>query len=162
MSKNNITKTKLDEVINECRRINNNLKLFIMISKDKNDSMEDDNEETEMYLFKMKYLFYYSNDGKQECIENSLCVLSNKNILIFKIVDLQLFNDNVDFDKCLKKELTIQIEHIESIEIGLANNYISIELNQTSVHLLKLFTQDIHLTYTMRNILLSILFKYIF
>lgn len=159
LSNNKISKARLDQTMNDCKRINNNLKLYLMINTDKSDLTSDDEDQAPICNFKIRHLFYCSkslNESKLECLENSLCVLMNSSIIIFKILDLELFNENAEFDKCLKKEFSVKLEQIEEIEIGLANNYIYIGSNEAQVQSLKLFTQDIYQTYVLRNILLSI------
>lgn len=165
LGNNKVTKVKLDEVSYECKRINNNLKLYLIVnvlnqSKESvNDEAEEGEEEDEpVCFFKLKYLFQDSSAENNRVIENCLCIFTRKSIVLFRVVNLDLFNENAEFDKCLKEEIVIKINQIETIEVGLGNNYLIIETNQNeTTKTFKFFTMDIYQTSTFRNILLSII-----
>ena len=124
-----------------------------------NDEAEEGEEEDEpVCFFKLKYLFQDSSAENNRVIENCLCIFTRKSIVLFRVVNLDLFNENAEFDKCLKKEIVIKINQIETIEVGLGNNYLIIETNQNeTTKTFKFFTMDIYQTSTFRNILLSII-----
>lgn len=157
LSNNKVTKSKLDEISNECKRINNNLKLYLIINHlNQETNNADEDEEQPISYFKLKYLFH--NNESTKSIENCLCVFTNRNIVLFRIINLDLFSENSEFDKCLKRELVIQITKIETIEVSLGNNYLLIETTKNNENMnesFKFFTMDIYQTSTFRNILLS-------
>ena len=120
------------------------------------NGQEEEEEDEPVCLFKLKYLFYEWSD-ESRVIENCVCILTKTSIVLFRVINLDLFNENSEFDKCLKKEMIIEINKIETIEVGLANNYLIIETSENhSSKTLKFFTMDVYQTSTFRNILLSL------
>lgn len=91
-------------------------------------------------------------------IDQCLVLLTNRNIIVFKLTDLELFNKNMEFDKCLRRKLTIDISQIETIEIGLGQNYLVIEKNSslaTRIASYRLVTLDVYQSQTFLSMLLS-------
>ena len=149
-----ITKSKLDEINNECKRINNNLKLYLIINVLNQDSINGEEEEDlPICYFKLENVLIHLS----KIIENCLCIFSKRNIYLFKILNEDLFNENIDFDKCLRSELVIKLNRIETIEVGIGHNYLIIETNETTSLFIKFFTMNIYKTSSFRNNLLKIL-----
>ncbi len=150
-----ITKSKLDEINNECKRINNNLKLYLIINVLNQDNIIEEEEEEDLPIcyFKLENVLIHQSKS----IENCLCIFSKKNIYLFKILNEDLFNENIDFDKCLRTELVIKLNKIETIEVGIGHNYLIIETNETTSLFIKFFTMNIYKTSSFRNNLLKIL-----
>jgi hypothetical protein len=207
LANNQITKSKLDEASHKAKRINNNLKLYLIIntlntdqngpnnnSNTKDKKFEED--ETLVCTFKLKYCISNGSQSMQaisassiallsssfgssaatnlasntdtSLIENCLCVLTNKSIILLRITNSSLFEQNVDFDKCLAKQLSIDINQIEIIEVGMGQPYLIVEMSSiastaaakatsTKSNMYKFVTLDIYQTQTFLNILLSII-----
>jgi len=127
-----------------------------VLNQNKIANGQEEEEDEPVCLFKLKYLFYEWSD-ESRVIENCVCILTKTSIVLFRVINLDLFNENSEFDKCLKKEMIIEINKIETIEVGLANNYLIIETSENhSSKTLKFFTMDVYQTSTFRNILLSL------
>ena len=118
----------------------------------------------------MKFFFYMKilteeeikqNQSPIKRIDNCLVLLTNKHLIVFKLMDVEMFNQNTDFDVCLKRKLTVDINHIELIEIGLGQNYLLIEKNtgdkNTRILNYKFVTLDIYQSQVFLNILLKII-----
>ena len=191
LSNNQLTKAKLDEISNESKRINNNLKLYLIINylnensnqnkigkanDDKNAKKYDDDESL-VCTFRMKYFFHnlssqstgntnqpsssvtsnsnYLNSDMY-LIENCLCLFTNRNITLFKVLNQDLFNQNIDFDKCLKLEFSIEVNQIEVVEVSLGQYYLIVETSGgKNRNYFKFITFDIYYTQAFLNILLS-------
>ena len=198
LSNNQLTKEKLDEITNESKRINNNLKLYLIVNilsnddasnvpendsnreddKSKSLNIKQEDDEIPISIFRMKYFFYkkkksnQNNAGGNEakkstetlnCISNCLCVLTNKNIILFKLFNQELFNNNMDFDKCLKKRLSIEINQIETIEVGLGQNYLIVDKQENNKNInFKFVTMDVYQSQAFLSILLSLNLRYFF
>lgn len=118
----------------------------------------------------MKFFFYMKilteeeikqNVSPMKRIDNCLVLLTNKNLIVFKILDIDMFNQNADFDVCLKRKLTVDINHIELIEIGLGQNYLLIEKNtgdkNSRILNYKFVTLDLYQSQVFLNVLLKII-----
>jgi len=175
LKNNQITKSKLDEISNEAKRINNNLKLYLIInelseeqnsmpqskSKSKqeianNQPIEKFEEETLVCTFRLTHLIV----NKSTLHENTLCVLTNKSLLLFRILNEELFNQQMEFEKCLKRELTIEINRIEIIEVALGQHYLVLDTviaqkNEDLRNSYKFVTCDVYKTQAFLNILSS-------
>ena len=200
LSNNQLTKEKLDEITNESKRINNNLKLYLIVnilsnddgsnapendsnreddkSKHKSLNIKQEDDEIPISIFRMKYFFYkkkksnQNNAGGNEarksteslsCISNCLCVLTNKNIILFKMFNQELFDKNMDFDNCLKKRLSIEINQIETIEVGLGQNYLIVDKQENNKNLnFKFVTMDVYQSQAFLSILLSLIIIFFF
>lgn len=138
----------------------------MIIKKNKNDIEQDD--ETPISIFQMKYFFYKKkltdedmklNKSPLRKITNCLCLLTNKNVIVFKLMNSDLFNQNIEFDTCLKRKLTIDINQIETIEIGVGQNYLIVEKNveesNSKIINYKFVTLDIYQSQAFLSILLS-------
>ncbi|CAF0760392.1 unnamed protein product [Brachionus calyciflorus] len=153
---NQISKIKLDEITNRARKINNNLKLYLIINilgeMKKNESI-DESEESLICAYKLKYLFYSVTKLCNQC----LCVFTNRHLIVFQINDAELFHRNVDFEKCITKVACIDINQIEIIEIAFAQNYLILNVlnNEDTKLLYKLVTNDVYLNQTLLNTLLK-------
>lgn len=184
-----LSRSKLDEITAESKRINNNLKLYFIINVltettsrvgssgggGGGEDGDEDNEERLMRSFRVKYLTSWvppvettsssrissSNSGGMANLENCLCMFTNKNVFIFKIVNQEMFEKNIEFDKCLSKCHVIPISQIEIVELSLVQNYLVLEvanLNssvQQNRTFYKLVTCDIYQTQSMLNSLSS-------
>lgn len=154
LSNNQLVKSKLDEINNIAKRINNNLKLYLIINvlgesnKDVVLDHTETSEDTLICIFSIKYLF---TSGKT--IENCLCLFTSRQIILFRILDQNLFEKNSDFDKCLSKEIEIEVNQIEVVEISQTLNYLILETVDKKYF--KLITSDIYLTQSFLNNLLS-------
>ncbi len=185
-----MSKIKLDEINQRSRRINNNLKLYLTInilhdsnSQNKQDSsstnnkavkINDDEEEDLICFFDLSYFFSYKFDitsknistVNNSAIENCFCLFTNKNIIIFKITNKDLFEKHVEFEKCIKKEFVISINRIEIIEVSFGQHYLIIESSSDDKNMndkknyLKFVTNDIYKTQSFLSILLSKLFLF--
>lgn len=144
-----ISRSKLDEITTESKRINNNLKLYFIINVLSTQSStadhDDGGEERLLRCFRVKYVASWSPSNSQATnsnnnssssssnyMENCLCMLTNKNVFVFKIVNQEMFEQNVDFDKCLSKCHVIPVSHIEIIELSLVQSYIVLEVVSAS------------------------------
>ena len=120
----------------------------------------------------IKLIFYkIINSGKNSsskkifepnftAIENCFCVFTNRRLFVFQIVEQNLFDENIDYNKCLKVEFSIELNQIEIIEISMANHYITIKINQYGNNILnqlylKMITIDIYKTQLFMNTLSS-------
>jgi hypothetical protein len=181
LSNTQISKSKLDEMTTESKRINNNLKLFFIINvlsaTDSKSSKQDtgtgngpaieEDEERLLRSFRVKYVVPFSGDSKDSKqspigIDNCLCLFTNKSIFVFKIVKPELFDANVDFDKCLLKVHVIEVNQIEIIELSLVTNYLILEVvrNDQQRSFFKLVTSDVYQTQTILNSLSSLYFYF--
>ncbi len=174
LKNNQITKSKLDEISNEAKRINNNLKLYLIINElseeqnsmppSKSKSKQETNkqaaeqveEETLVCAFRLTHLIV----NKSTLYENVLCVLTNKNLLLFRILNEELFKQQMEFEKCIKREFTIEINRIEIIEVALGQHYLVLDTviaqkNEDSRNTYKLVTCDVYKTQAFLSILSS-------
>ncbi len=184
---NKMNKNRLDEVTAECKRISNNLKLYMIVNVLKNDesaSLNDEpnpgddepavikskeEDEVPIAVFRMKYFFYRKNLTDEELkqlknplrkINSCVCLLTNRNVIVFKLLDAELFNKSIDFDICIRRKLTIDISQIETIEVGLGQNYLFIEKNvtpTTQIANYKFVTMDMYRTQAFLSILLKVI-----
>lgn len=169
LSNTQISKSKLDEMNTNSKRINNNLKLYLIISilndAKTGTSNQKADEESLLHLFRIKSVFFSSskmdNTGLPVPIDNSLCICTNKSVYVFRIVNVTLFENNVEFEKCLSLEYKIEVNHIEIIELSIVQNYLIIEMLSDSTSdaesrvFIKLYTSDIYQTQILLNNLLS-------
>lgn len=177
LKNNQMTKSKLDEITNISKRINNNLKLYLIInilnenSSTNKKGKEKSNNDDEMLVstFKVKSVYMETKNKSVSMasspspvnslnnpfshIEKCLCLLTNKNIIIFNITNEELFDENIDFEKCLCKEMNIEVNQIEIIEIALGQHYLVIQTSNQE--LFKFVTNDVYQTQALLNILLS-------
>lgn len=170
-----LSRSKLDEITAESKRINNNLKLYFIINvltettaasqtNNKSGDENDDVEERLLRSFRVKYVVSSSNGGSssKSSLENCLCMLTNKSVFVFKIVNQEMFEQNVEFDKCLTKCHVIPISQIEIIELSVVQNFLMLEVVELSRNtttagrcFYKLATFDIYQTQTILNSLSS-------
>jgi hypothetical protein len=184
LGNNQISKIKLDEINQQSRRINNNLKLYLIINvlhesslQNKQDAssannkskVNDDEEEDLVCLFDLSYFFSFKFDltsknvstNNNLTLENCFCLFTNKNIIVFKIINKDLFEKHEEFEKCIKKEFLIPINKIEIIEVSLGQHYLVIESSSDDKNMndkknyLKFVTNDIYRTQSFLSILLS-------
>jgi hypothetical protein len=185
LGNNQISKTKLDEINQQSRRINNNLKLYLTInilndssSQNKQDTLSsnnkaskvrEDEEEDLICCFNLSYFFNFKFDlttknistVNNSTIDNCFCLCTNKNIILFKITNKDLFENHVEFEKCMKKEFIIPINKIEIIEVSLGQHYLIIESSSDDKNMndktnyFKFVTNDIYKTQSFLSILLS-------
>lgn len=152
-----ISKQKLEEITNRARKINNNLKLFLIIQvlseMKKNDTNKDDQDESVLSAYKLKYSFFSVTKLTNEC----LCIFTNCHLLIFEIKDTEKFQKNIEFDKCMVNVACIDINHIEVIEIAIAQNYLILNVvNNDEIKLVyKLVSNDMYQNQALLNSLLS-------
>ena len=193
-SNDQISKKKLDEINSEARHVNNNLKLYLVInvmnadqqvkSGEKRDEAASAEEETMVCKFKLKYLVfnnaratmtsskklvtYEAFTQEQQPLssvqQNCVCVFTNKNLILFKIVNEESYRNNCDFDKCLKQEYLFSVNQIEFIEIGLGQSYFLLEVIVNSEtcekHFFKFVTLDVYQTQAYISNLLSNFFSF--
>jgi len=180
-----MTKSRLDEVSAECKRISNNLKLYLIVNVLKNSESAgtepmsndeevgsrsgDEGDEVPVAVFRIKYFFYKKNLSDEELkqlknplrkIKNCVCLLTNRNLIVFKLLDVDLFNQSVDFDTCMRRKLTVDISQIETIEVGLGQNYLFIEKNATTTTRTvsyKFVTLDMYMTQVLLSSLLKVI-----
>lgn len=159
-----ISKQKLEEITNRARKINNNLKLFLIIQVlseiKKNDTNQDDQDESVLSAYKLKYSFFSVTKLTNEC----LCIFTNCHLLIFEIKDLEKFHQNTEFDKCMVNVACIDINQIEVIEIAIAQNYLILNVeNKDEIKLVyKLVSNDMYQNQALLNSLLSKLIFFTF
>lgn len=116
----------------------------------------------------MKYFFFKKRLSEEEIkmnktplrrIDNCLILLTNKNIIVFKLLDQELFDQNANYDKCLKRKFTLDVTQIETIEIGAGQNYLVLEKQNNEVRSrisnYKFVTLDMYESQAFLNILLS-------
>ena len=167
LNSNQILKTKLTQAGDECKRINNNLKLFLIITVLSTETRKKDEEDESLIcMFKLPY-FYSSNlpesnskiEVKTELsvFKDCICVLTNRNLIILNILNQDLFNQNSDFEKSLQKEIIIDINQIEIIELGLGLSYLIVEtINKNNkIQFFKFDTFNIYQTRTFQDCLSS-------
>ncbi len=176
LANNQLNKSKLDEITNESKRINNNLKLYLIVNilnnsnfvsnsmeqdlnkEEENTNVKLEDDETPVSIFRMKYFVYRNNTtgGANKCIHNCLTLLTDKSIVLFKIMNSDLYNKNMEFDKCLKKKFKIDINQIEIIELGLGQYYLIVDQQENNQNcIFKFITLDSYLSQAFLNILLS-------
>lgn len=151
-----ISKQKLEEITNRAKKINNNLKLFLIIkvlSEMKINDGTENQEESVLYAYKLKYSFFSVTKLTNEC----LCIFTNMHLLIFEIKDMEKFNENVDFDKCMVQVACIDINQIEIIEIAITQNYLILNVinNEEFKLVYKFVTNDVYQNQALLNSLLS-------
>lgn len=154
---NQITKSKLDELNSKSKRINNNLKLYLIIN------VLGESEQGDDTLVCMFNVIYFFNQSTKKVVQNCVCVFTSKQLIVFEIINQELFEQNVDFEKCLNKLAEIEINQIEIIELAQTQNYLVLEcvklndldLNQNQKNYFKFVTNDIYLTQAFLNSLLS-------
>lgn len=110
---NQITKTQIDTIIKKSYKIDNNLKLYFLMhvlndtsnianggnsNNDEKKSKKTSNKKTnnnasntvvmddEKLISTFQLKFFYLNEN-ENCLDNCLCVISNKNIFIYRIKD---------------------------------------------------------------------------
>ena len=106
-------------------------------------------------------------------VENGLCVLTTRRIISFRILKRELFEQDVDVERCLRKEYSIRINIVEIIETSLGQHYLMLESvgggshsvggsvgvaevnDETARRYFKIITLDAHQTQTFLSILLS-------
>ena len=81
LNNNQISKTQIDTSIKESYKVDNNLKLHFLMNVLNQNSSDD---EKLISTFKLK--LFILNDPDL-CLINCLCVISNKNIFIYRIKD---------------------------------------------------------------------------
>jgi hypothetical protein len=118
--------------------------------------VEQIEEETLVCTFRITHLIV----NKSTLYENTLCVLTNKSLLLFRILNEELFNQQMEFEKCLKRELTIEINRIEIIEVALGQHYLILDTviaqkNEDTRNTYKLVTCDVYKTQAFLSILSS-------
>ena len=162
---NSISRTRLETVYAESKRFKNNLKLYLVM----NFLDKAKEEEESLYcFFKIKFLISLGNvttstpqTDEASSIEDTLCILTNRSILVFKVVDMKEFELNNDYEKCLQNLFSIEISKIEVIEISLCQNYIIVESNVSDLYntmtILKFATFDIYQTHVFLNSLLRVI-----
>ncbi len=176
-----INKAELDEINNEAKRISNNLKLYLIIdvfNKQESDSSKeqkrgannledekDDEEENLHSVYNLRYItcniIKTGANGSEHLTkfsQNVLCVLTNKNIILFDIFNPALFIEQKDFDKCLRKEYVVNINQVEYLDIGLGQHYFQLQICKSEnepTDLLKFVTLDMYQTQSFMNNILS-------
>ena len=163
-----INKHQLDDINLEAKRINNNLKLYLIINilnNQENQSLKKEETEDESIVctFVLKHLTFYNGLSTSQDVvydKNSLCVLTNKNVILFKIINEELFMNNCEFEKCLKKEHIFSVSQIEYIDIGLGQHYFQLEVivdGSEKNNKIKFVTFDVYQTQAYINNLLKII-----
>lgn len=165
MNTTQISKVKLDEINSEARRINNNLKLYLIINYFNQQQDATGDEESLICIYKLQKIVSSQQGGvedKQRTPEsNCLCVLTNKRVLVFKVVDQELYADSSEFDKCLRIEYSFSVNQIEYIDVALGQHYFQLEVvideesAQPIKQFFKLITMDVYQTQAYINTLLS-------
>ena len=138
----------------------------VLNNQETNGDKQDVEEEILVSAFRIKFLVISDDnitqvDEKPSSIveKNCLCVFTSKNVLIFRINNEDLFQSNSEFDKCLKKEYSFNINYIEFIDISLGQHYFQLEIilsdNSDRKKLVKFVTLDVYQTQAYINNLLS-------
>ena len=145
LQNNQLDKSEIDKLTKDSQKFENNLKVYFTMSL-----LNDENERL-VSFFRLK--LFISNEPDL-CIRNCLCVLTNRNIYIFKIKDNNLFEQNTNFDNCLKMELILSINRIEVIETSCGQHCLSIQIDDESF-INKFITFDIYQNPSLFTVLLS-------
>jgi hypothetical protein len=157
MNSTQINKAELDEMNADGRRINNNLKLYLIINVLNQQeggplvqaavaSGEENEEESLVSIFNLKKFSHCVSVSEKTDSPTSgrrklhtyttvpridtgyMCVLTSKRVIVFKILNEETLAAHVDFDKCMRREHVFSVNQIEFIEVALGQHFFQLEV----------------------------------